>query len=132
MPIDEVKFGELIGTVGALVMAVAETKGSITSLEKAILPVLKEQQLQTAAYRDESRNRQEKHEAEDRVVHEALADTLDWMRGDGTPENPGAKKQLNAMVQGKTRFIAVVSGIGIGVAVISHSDKIITLIDKFL
>lgn len=113
MPIDEVKFGELIGTVNSLAVTVADMKA-------AIMPAIKEVRSETASYREDSRLRQEEHDEKDAVVHAVVADIADWVRGDGTPDNPGAKKQLNALVSGRNKFIALLSGIAFGVGFAGH------------
>lgn len=113
MPIDETKFGELIGTVGALVITVADMKS-------LIIPAIKEARAETAQYREEARVRQEEHDEKDAVVHAVVADLADWARGDGTPDNPGAKKQLNGLLNGKSRLIAFISGIGFMSGIAGH------------
>lgn len=104
MAIDEVKFGELIGTVGALVTTVANLQG-------AVMPAIKEVRTETARYRDETDTKMAKHDMEDSVVHAGVADLLDWMRGDGTPEEIGAKKTLNKLVSERTKLVAVMATI---------------------
>jgi hypothetical protein len=118
MAIDEQRFGELIGTVGALVVTVADLKG-------AILPALKEQRLEMAKYRDDCRDAMEVHKKDDNDIHEKIetlckpiADLIDWRDGDGTPEDIGAKKQLNGLITTQIKnkawaagVAAVVSGI---------------------
>jgi hypothetical protein len=54
MPVDEIKFGELIGTVGALVISVGDMKA-------AIIPALREQREEMAKYRDDCRQAMDLH-----------------------------------------------------------------------
>lgn len=91
MPIDEVKFGELIGTVGALVTAVSDMKA-------AIIPALNAQQQDMA-----------EHKEKDIIIYGKVANLADWK--DGTATEPGAKKQLNDLVNGKGKFVAFVAGV---------------------
>lgn len=111
MPIDDIKFGEMIGTVGALVTAVADMKA-------AIIPALREQRLEMAKYREDCQLTMKWHEKDDLIMHEKLeiickpiADIQDWMLGDGTPEDLGAKKILNLLVTDKIKDKAWVAGI---------------------
>lgn len=137
MPIDEVRFGELIGTVNQLVISVADLKG-------AVIPALTKQRDEMARYVETARKDMEDHkktdtetrdalEEKDRVMWEAMAGILEWVRGDGTEDNPGAKKQLNTLVSGKSKLVAMVSGFAIAAGLLSHklSDKMGDLLKLF-
>lgn len=124
MPIDEVKFGELIGTVGSLVTAVSDMKG-------AILPALKEQRLELTKYIDETRKEMREHKEKDTVVYKAVADCAEWMRGiDG---EKGAKKELKEIVEGRTRFVAFIAGVTVAGGMMGHKlSEGISVIWKWL
>lgn len=111
MAIDEQKFGELIGTVGALVTAVAD-------LKMAVIPAIKEVRSETAQYREEARNRQDSHDVVDSIVHANVDQINDWMRGDGTSENLGARKIINSLVTDRIKAKAYNAGIAAVVSII--------------
>jgi len=106
-----IQFGELKGTVGSLVTVVADMKA-------AIIPALKEQRLEMAKYRDDCRNAMDSHKQDDADVHEKIetlcrpiADLQDWVNGDGTLEDLGAKKQLNGLVTDRIKTRAWSAGV---------------------
>lgn len=113
MSVDEQKFGELIGTVNAL-------SATVSDMKAAIMPAIKEVRTETASYREEAWRRQKDHDEKDAVVHAVVADLADWMRGDGSPENPGAKRQLNAIVANKGKIVAMMTGLAFGVGFAGH------------
>lgn len=130
MPIDEIKFGELIGTVGSLVTAVADMKA-------AILPALREQRLEMSKYREDCRDAMDIHKKDDLDKHDMLenlckplADLQDEIYGDGSRGGePGLRARVNDLVIDKIKIkawaagvAAVISliGIGIGWAVEAH------------
>ena len=111
MAIDEVKFGELIGTVGALVTVVADMKG-------AIIPALKEQRQEMANHREETRIEMQRHKEEDAAMHTLVTNIVDWK--EGTPDQPGARKKLNDLVEGKVKLVAFMCGITIMGGLLGH------------
>ena len=119
MPIDEVKFGELIGTVGSLVTAVADMKA-------AILPALKEQRLEMAKYRDDCRDAMEAHKQDDTDKHQLLeslckpiADLHDEIYGDGSKGGElGLKAKVNELVTDKIKVKAWAAGVAAVVSAI--------------
>jgi len=112
MPIDEIKFGEMSGKLDALA-------GQVGRMSAAIIPAMAKQDEKLDKYIAEIRARQDKHEENDRVMHqkfeeicEPIADILEWKNGDGTAEDLGAKKTLNKLVTGSIKRTAWVAGVG--------------------
>lgn len=108
MPIDEVRFGELIGTVGALVTAVADMKA-------AIIPALHAQQKEM-----------ELHKETDAVMNAMVVDIATWK--DGKNGEKGAKRILEELEKNKIKAASFIGGVALAGGAAGH--KISDLITK--
>lgn len=111
MPVDEVQFGELIGTVRSLAVTVADMKA-------AVLPAIENQSREMARYRDDCRASMDEHKKDDAKNHETLetlcapiADLQDIVYGDGTQEDLGLKKTVNKLVLDQVKYKARSAGV---------------------
>jgi len=117
--INPVKFGELIGTVGALVAVVADTKSTM-------IAALNEQRREMAQYRDDCRDAMEKHKEDDAKQHEILeslskpiADMHDQIFGDGSKDGaPGLKADVYDLKTGKIKVMAWAGGFAACISIV--------------
>jgi len=122
MAVDEQRFGELIGTVGALVTAVADMKG-------AVIPALRTQEERMTKFTDLMRRELADHNEKDEVVHKVVADMQDLIYGDGTADDLGMRKEVSRLVKGNTRLLAFIAGVAVAGGIAGH--KLGVIVDKF-
>jgi hypothetical protein len=113
MAIDEIQFGEMKGMLTAL-------QAQVSRISDAIIPAL----ARANEKLDKVANDLADHKEKDAVVHACVADLADCIRGDGTPENIGLRKEVSILTKGRLTLIATVSGVGIGMVLLSHGDKL--------
>lgn len=100
MPIDETKFGELIGTVGALVTAVSDMKA-------AILPAISTLQKDFT-----------EHKEQDATLTHNVEDLIEWR--DGKKDEKGAKRTLEDLERGRIKAVSFIGGIAIAGGAAGH------------
>lgn len=109
MAIDETKFGELIGTVGALVVAVNDMKA-------AVLPAIQTQQKEMAAVNKDISD-----------LANLVSDLLEWKNG--VNGEPGAKRTIENLERGKLKVVSFIGGIALAGGAAGH--KLAELLARF-
>ena len=109
MAIDEIRFGELIASVQSLTVTVNNLRAELMGY--------------SAQQREDSESlwiAHHDHKEKTLEYYNKVDDIANWVNGDGTPENKGAKKDLDGLKNLRTKLFAGLTTVAIGVSLVSH------------